>query len=411
MTYIPEQLQHYKELENYLGPYIEIAEQEPLHHYPNHLDDFNESWIEEIFSIGREGFYELEGLRNIELIKNSSFREFLDKSKEISKIDTRENVKNIKLQGLALEGITGKKLHEISQLSQFIPIKMKENHLERVVDFASGKGHLAYILASEYKIPSLCIDSESEFQWSGYERNQKYLKDDAYLVEYMTHFLKPDSVFTPLQEDDFAMGLHTCGGLAKIHMDSFLKSNARMFLNFGCCYFKMNKDEFNISNYVKNNTFIHHPYALTLATRTHGDLSRIKFENKNRVKFFRFIIAFFLKENFNIPLDVVLKSSKKSSYKGRFADYARDQFERLHLKVNISDKALDEYFNKEENIRAVWEIQFCNTIRSFLGRPLELMLLYDRAFYLNESGVETKLISFFNENLSPRNIGLFGKKL
>jgi hypothetical protein len=47
-----------------------------------------------------------------------------------------------------------------------------------------------------------------------------------------------------------------------------------------------------------------------------------------------------------------------------------------------------------------------NIIRWQLGRVLELYLLLDRAIYIEERGMSVELKQFFDENLSPRNIGL-----
>jgi len=45
-------------------------------------------------------------------------------------------------------------------------------------------------------------------------------------------------------------------------------------------------------------------------------------------------------------------------------------------------------------------------IRNALGRALEIYLLLDRAIYLEEQGYKVKVEEFFDEELSPRNIGI-----
>ena len=52
---------------------------------------------------------------------------------------------------------------------------------------------------------------------------------------------------------------------------------------------------------------------------------------------------------------------------------------------------------------------YANTIRSFLGRPLEIYLLLDRCLYLIENGYDPEIIKFFNESISPRSIGIYAK--
>jgi hypothetical protein len=48
------------------------------------------------------------------------------------------------------------------------------------------------------------------------------------------------------------------------------------------------------------------------------------------------------------------------------------------------------------------------TIRSYLGRPMELYILLDRCLYLMENGYpNVQITRFFDENISPRAIGIF----
>jgi hypothetical protein len=48
----------------------------------------------------------------------------------------------------------------------------------------------------------------------------------------------------------------------------------------------------------------------------------------------------------------------------------------------------------------------CNIIRWQLGRALEVYLLLDRCLYLEEQGFRVQIEQYFQETLSPRNIGI-----
>ena len=48
----------------------------------------------------------------------------------------------------------------------------------------------------------------------------------------------------------------------------------------------------------------------------------------------------------------------------------------------------------------------CNIIRWQLGRALEVYLLLDRCLYLEEKGYQVSCLQFFDEEISPRNIGI-----
>ena len=57
------------------------------------------------------------------------------------------------------------------------------------------------------------------------------------------------------------------------------------------------------------------------------------------------------------------------------------------------------------------KILFANIIKSFIGRTIEVYILLDRCLYLIENGYEVNIKRFFNENISPRAIGIYAKKL
>ena len=52
-----------------------------------------------------------------------------------------------------------------------------------------------------------------------------------------------------------------------------------------------------------------------------------------------------------------------------------------------------------------------NIIRWQFGRAIELWILLDRACYLQENKNEVIIGEYFDENISPRNIGIYARKL
>ena len=51
-----------------------------------------------------------------------------------------------------------------------------------------------------------------------------------------------------------------------------------------------------------------------------------------------------------------------------------------------------------------------NLIRAATGRPIELYIICDRGALLEEHGYEVSLANYFDEKLSPRNIGILARK-
>ena len=73
--------------------------------------------------------------------------------------------------------------------------------------------------------------------------------------------------------------------------------------------------------------------------------------------------------------------------------------------------SLQEWF-EQKSIQEKIDEMFCmNIIRWQFGRAIELWILLDRACYLEEQGHKIKLGEYFDENISPRNIGIYAEKI
>ena len=68
---------------------------------------------------------------------------------------------------------------------------------------------------------------------------------------------------------------------------------------------------------------------------------------------------------------------------------------------------LDAFFHEEALQDHLRRIMYADTIRAVLGRPIEVYLLLDRWLYLQENGYKVQLLKFFDEDISPRAMGVF----
>jgi hypothetical protein len=79
---------------------------------------------------------------------------------------------------------------------------------------------------------------------------------------------------------------------------------------------------------------------------------------------------------------------------------------RLNIEHTDSDESLNNFFQDPTRTRLIRRMILAGILRGIYGRPLELYLLIDRALYLEENGYTAKLVPYFDEELSPRNIGI-----
>ncbi len=390
-------------LRDFLAPYTSIITSEPLEDYPNHLAPYPLEWIEDLKKLSKTDLYLFSARRDISNISNPSFLFFLNQCKELSRLRHYKQVEPIFYKDSSLSKITGKKLHELSAVNEFA----REKKLSRIIDFAGGKGHLSYILSKEQGLQCTSIDSNLELQESGKKRNAKYKNNS---IRYINHFFSSQDSFGLAQYGDYCLGLHTCGGLSKILFDESIKSDLEGLLNFGCCYFKMNKSDYHLSKLSQERPLALNPYSLSLAARSHGSLSKNKYDLQISVKFYRYMFKFFLEEFYNISHSVVLKTSRKSIYRGSFSSYAKEQLNRLNLTSHISDSEIEKFSHNLYYQNIIWDMLYAHAIRSYLGKPLEVYLILDRALYLFEKNYKVEVLEFFNEDISPRSIGIFAKK-
>ena len=58
----------------------------------------------------------------------------------------------------------------------------------------------------------------------------------------------------------------------------------------------------------------------------------------------------------------------------------------------------------------VFAIFAAHLIRNAFARPLEILLILDRALWLREKGFETQIQAIFDRRLSPRNLSLIARR-
>jgi hypothetical protein len=127
---------------------------------------------------------------------------------------------------------------------------------------------------------------------------------------------------------------------------------------------------------------------------------------KLKVKRFRYAIHILLHDFYGRSDALTLGNSPRKLYEGPFCEYVKEQFKRLELKLNHTDEELNDFFTNSRLQKTIQQMLAAGLIRNALGRVLELYLLLDRAIFLEESGYRVSLEEFFDEELSPRNIGI-----
>jgi hypothetical protein len=135
------------------------------------------------------------------------------------------------------------------------------------------------------------------------------------------------------------------------------------------------------------------------------------YELKLKVKYFRYAIHVLLHDEYEIKELVSLGNSSPKLYDESFGNYVIEQFRRINLPLRHTKDELDAYYATPVLQELIWNMLTAGLIRNAFGRLMELYILIDRALYLEEHGYTVQLLEFFDEPVSPRNLGIVARKI
>jgi hypothetical protein len=409
---------HALSLAEFLQKYSPIWREEIMNGYPDTIKDYPVEWINILDSLSERELFDVDCKRPLEKILGTSFADFMQTIKTLTVIDHIPDAPEYPLEAWAFHGIKKKKRHEIQKIVPFLKRVRDEKKFTNVVDIGGGVGHLSRVLSHYHQIPSISIDQNAEFQAIGMERLKKFRKlEGAQDVTFMNltfgKAADKDELLKVFHPHSLSLGLHTCGPLANILINATIDYKTMGLLNFGCCYFKMNPEkDFPLSQYYIQNKFPKfNLYGLTLATRAHAETTFEAYQTKERVKSYRYALHLFLMKHFNNKYFTSVGECHISTYWKPFHFYITDKLRELGIVHSFSDQYFDDYYNDPELQHELRVMYLCNIIRWQLGRALEVYLQIDRCLYLEEKGFEVELLQFFDESLSPRNLGILATNL
>lgn len=387
------------EIKQFLNLHWKLVEREVLDQFPFDKNPYLE-WVDELQSLPKIKVLELENSRTPKDISSKSYTSFLEKVNELCSLEKTKNYKT-NIPNLLKKKVSKKKQHEITQIKSLLERSQAEN----LIDIGSGAGHLSSVLLYENDKKSLCVDQQQEFQQIG----KKKLERDAPDIYKRINFknAKITKNFTiPQLPNALLIGLHTCGNLSVDLILAFANKPTEEFLNYGCCYHKLDDDYFNISQLSKENKLCLSNHALTMAAKSYKDLSLDDFNFRNKVKSYRYSIHLLMESKLNLGFKT-LGNAKAEDYNGSFLEYVRNF---LPEAKNIQDEEINVFFKKVQS--SVEQIILMGVIRSHLSRLVELYIILDRAIFLRENHFNVKVLETFDKNISPRNIAIYisGKK-
>jgi len=401
----------YQQLSKIMQPWAICWNQSVLHYWPACRDALPEDWWTPLIDWPLESLHILDdaiagGLEfPASIAVPAGLRAFQDSTRPLLQFPSGPGVVVIpEAQTLRM---TAKKQHEIGAILPFLAQQKEALGVTRAVDIGGGAGHLARTLAITLQLPTTTIDRDAALQTLGRSLLQKLRLSDVSLefVAGDVQAERQDALDSYFEGSCLSVGLHTCGPLAWTHLKKSRKSLG--LLNFGCCY-----DRMNVARDCQQSLFAQeHPlplttFALFLATRGRRR-TLAEFAQQERVNTFRLALHLFLQEEDLATGFVTVGDASRAVYAGGFAAYAADRMQFLKLDFAPHAARAEAFIKRTDVRRSMREFFLLNVVRNAFARPLEVLLLLDRALWLEEQGHEVELRQFFDHSISPRNLGIF----
>ncbi len=377
--------------------------------YPAPIEGYPIEWIEDL-----RRFQEKADLVRIEkkdvfpFISHPDLIEFYKRADKLCELPSIETLPPMPEEPWTWLFMIPKKQYEIRKLAPYVDKVYQAKQISEVLDIGGGVGFLAQTLNNQFGHHVTSIDMNAEFQKTGIERHAKNAKH-PHKVQFKNIKVENQGEFVEvLKKNVMPVGLHTCGKLALDIIRVSADKKVPALINFGCCYHTLDKDQLqNLSFFARENDPIFMTkYALTLACRAHKKLDEKDFDLKQKVKYYRYAIHVLLYDEYDVKKLVILGNSNPKLYDESFGVYVYDQFKRVDIKPKHTIEELNTWFKNPELLVLIDRMIAAGTIRNVLGRVLELYLQLDRAIFLEEQGYEVKVEEFFDEEISPRNIGI-----
>lgn len=399
------------EIKEFLKPYQRIWQNEIMLQYPDPISDYPIEWIEDLRRFQKkDDVIRLEKKDVFDYIRHPSLVSFYERIKELSELPQMPNYSPMPEDPWTWLFIIPKKQHEIRKLAPHVNHLYHRHGVDQVVDIGGGIGLLAQTLNNRFEHRVTSVDMNSEFQKTGFERHEKNARNKDNKVRYENMKVEAGGAFSSLLEKNvMPVGLHTCGKLALDIITVSASKKVPALVNFGCCYHTLDLEPHlqNISRFAQDNDPLWMcKFALTLSCRAHKKMDEKDYDLKLKVKLYRYAIHILLHDHYGIKELVTLGNSSPKLYDRPFSEYVIEQFSRIGMTTKHSLEELDAFYNDPELQLLIERMLAAGLIRNALGRIMEIYLLLDRAIYLEEQGYSVSVQEFFDEELSPRNIGI-----
>jgi hypothetical protein len=273
-----------------------------------------------------------------------------------------------------------------------------------IVDWCSGKGHLARVIARQHGQTVHCLEWDKALCLAGQALNQKQQS----AVSFYHHDVLTELPRDLQQQQLNHIALHACGDLHVSFLQQASRHRAKQLNLAPCCYQKISASQYSpLSSTARHSLLSLSRDDLKLAMEESVTAGNRVRQQRDKELVWRLGYDLLQRElhqdNHYRPLPSIKKSVLNQSFRA-FCQWACDY---QQIATQLTDE-VDRYLPLAEK-RFLQVLQY-DLLRHLFRRPLELWLVLDRALFLEENQYCVSLQEFCDREITPRNILISANK-
>lgn len=377
-----------------LEEYLPLISQMDMNVIENFNNRVQHPWIDKVQTLTQEQLVRFDAYREHTLLECPDWSSLIHKIKKVTKFNKVE----LKEKSLASYG-NQKKQHELAALYSYLEsLKSKKVN---AIDFGGGVGNLAFFLEDELDMIPTVIEQDIDLIQKGRKRADKKKSSTTFKQSLVDGDFQLDTA-----TGDLAIGLHTCGNFAVDMMKSCAHNKLKHIVNFGCCYSKIQNDQYHLSS-LANHELKFSSRALASATLGFGETISEIYNFRIRIMDYKFSFYHYISQIHGVSKFCPMSNSRRSLYQLSFYEFMTKSINKYYPDFEVRTKEeIDSFYETSANRRLNSYFQCYYAISRYIGEVLEIYLLTDRALYLKELGYKVEIKQFFDPKISPRNKGI-----
>jgi len=358
---------------------------------------FEHEWIDKAQSMTEQELSHFDALREYKLLDCKKWIELINQMNELTGFDQLP----IKENNLELIGNL-KKQHELTQLYQLL----SQDQQKTAIDFGGGVGNLAYFLNRNLNMKVSVLEQDQKLIDKGHIKFKDFQDD----INFIQAKVQNKKLRLNHFNANLAIGLHTCGDFACNMLRNCRENNIDTIINFGCCYSKIQHDDYNISKQSNKNIKLNQR-ALSVATLSFNSVPLEFFEFRKKIRNYKFSFYHWLFHKHDMIEFCSMSNARRSLYKLSFEEFTINTYDRYFPNLSKPEQQeLVDFYYSDANSKFNHYLEAYYAIARYFGKLVETYLICDRAIYLKENGYKVEIKEVFDEKISPRNKAIIARR-